>query len=165
MRIDDIVNQLLAPIQPLQAQGGRKPILGLDSQNQDSSGFSGRGRLSVPQTERTFSSTPSATVNRPAATDQADLSSLARSRSRLAAAGGRTTAPTAQDPQALGDPAAGNPDGVSIIDSYIRQRAIIAYRFPARDAYSPSVDFTLDVEVAYRRIDIVPTSQLVDTEA
>ncbi len=162
MRIDDIVNQLLAP---LQRQGGRKSVLGLDSQNQDSSGFAGRGRLTVPQTERTFSSTPRTTVNRPAATDQAELSPQARSRASLAASNRRSSAPVAQDPQALQEAWAGNPDGVSIIDSFIRQRAIIAYRFPARDAFSPSVDFTLDIEVAYRRIDIVPTSQLIDTEA
>lgn len=152
MRIDSIVAQLLAPIAPLPATDRRVQSGG--GAGQDPGSFNGRSRLGVPQVERSFTSTPQLTLNPPEALggDRAEFSPIARNRlARQAPAESPAEQPAKADPFA---------DGVSIVDNFVRQRAVIAYRFPARNAFSPSIDFTLDVEVAYRRIDIVPTNSL-----
>ncbi len=94
--------------------------------------------------------------------DRADLSSLRASR-----AGASTGELPSSGQPAATTPATTTretPEGASIVESFIRQRAVLAYRFPQQSPGGPQIDFTLEVEVAYRVIDIIPGG-LVDEEA
>lgn len=146
------------------AYGAGRQRRGVDQIDTGGAGYgSGRRGFGGPSRVQGLSSTvPNAPETEPAGGDRADLISLLASRAGVR--GSQYDAPEyIEELQPAADPFA---DGASIVDSYIRKRATVAYRFPQQNPYGPQIDLTFDVEVAYRVIDIVPNGgQVLDLEA
>lgn len=164
MRIDQLVSQLLAPIPsaPLRRQGGVGAIggfgTGLGSNRQ---GYGLNRPAAIPT--GASSSGVSGTQNN-ADGDRADLLTLLAS--RLGASKGSTD-PLAGSGSASGAGASAPQSqdaGGSILESFYRRKATIAYHFPQQNAFGPSIDYTFEVEVAYRQIDFIPAGSTVDTQ-
>lgn len=153
MRIDALVSQVLAQLQPIAGQQGqrRSPIALLASGGggDSTSGFS---RPATPVSSRTASPQSSALAGSNRATDQADLSSGAQLGS-----------------VALGEADASNGLMASIAtltDQFVRQRAIVSYSLPGKGPFGANIDVVFDVETAYRRIDLLaPVGQGLDVKA
>ncbi|MGD9690665.1 MAG: hypothetical protein AB7K52_13355 [Phycisphaerales bacterium] len=156
MRIDDLISIFIPPVPLGGAQGSRRQaVLGIDTGGGEfSSGR--RGSLAAqPVALASGSATSAPNINTPDG-DRADLISLLASRRGLGAAPEPLPADQPADPFA---------NGASVVDAFIRKRAILAYRFPQQNPYGPQIDLTFDVEVAYRVIDILPAGQSFDAEA
>jgi len=159
VRIDDFISQLIAPVPatPPRRQGG---VAGVDG---GSLGSGSRRRASTPAVG-VRSPQPLGNLSgsfRPRATDSADLSTLPAS--RAGAARGDLT-PFAQ-PASADDPAADpSSQGFSVVESFIRKRAVMSYRLPQAGPNGAQADFTIELEVAYRVIDVIPGG-LLDTQA
>jgi hypothetical protein len=147
VRIGDIINLIIPPAQS--SFGGSRGVQSLDG-----GGGNLPGRSNFSGATALAPSTPPPNQITSEDGDYADLSSLFASRSGAADPAFEQVAPTA-------DPFA---NGATILDSFVRKRAILSYRFPQLNPNGPQIDLTFDIEIAYRRIDILPAGQNLDTQ-
>lgn len=145
MRIDALVSQVLAQLSPLTAQQPRRSalqmLLGGGGDNSQTS-----ARSSLPVASRTGS--PSA-----AGTDSASFS---------------TGAQLGSDAVSEADDGSGGlmESVATMTDQFVRQRAIVSYSLPGKGPFGANIDVVLDVETAYRRVDLLaPVGKTLDTQA
>jgi hypothetical protein len=158
MRIDALVSQVLAQLQPLAAQStGRRP-----------GGGAGGAAL---QLLAAGSAGDRAAAQRGLSDPSSASSSIARSTSPRAAADSAEISPGARlGSAALDDAENADADlsvAASLVDALVRQRAIVAYSLPGKGPFGANIDIILDVETTYRRTDLLlpRTGQSLDVQA
>lgn len=148
MRIGDLVNTTLAAaaISAVPQRSNRA----LDALHNRGNGSGSERGIATPRIAAPTVESPEA----PAAeskTDTLELSGLSPT--------GAPAAPPAGDKQASSSALAG------LVEKFIRKRAIIAYSQPARTPNGPSLDFVMEVEIAYRVIEPLQPGQTLDIQA